>query len=236
MKLLVGVVKEKDAIEALKGGCDIIDIKNPIEGSIGANFPSVIRKVREVVPKNFEISACIGDMPNLPGTASLAALGAASCNVNYIKVGLKGAKTKKEAIYLVENVVKTVKGFDKSKKVAVSVYGDYKRAKTLNPMLLPEVVYRTGADVTMLDTTIKDGKIFDFLEIEQLKEFVEKSHKLGLLATLAGSLGKEDVELVSEAGADILGVRGSVCDGDRIKGGIKSSLVRELVEKIRNLS
>ena len=237
MKLLVSVMDEKETVEALKGARDIIiDIKNPKEGSLGANFPYMIAKVNRVIPNGVETSAAIGDMPNLPGTASLAALGTAACGVNYVKVGLKGLKTKEEAIYLMKNVVKAIKEFDKSIKVVAAGYGDYIRSKTLDPMIIPEVAYKSGADVAMIDTAIKDGKkLFDFLEVSDLKNFVKKAHGMGLMASLAGSLGKEDVEIVYSTGADVLGVRGAVCTKrDRI-GGLKSNLVKELAEKVTRM-
>lgn len=234
LKLLVSVVDEKEAVEALKGGAHIIDVKNPREGSLGANFPYMITKIREVIPKHTEISAAIGDIPNLPGTASLAALGLASCGVNYVKVGLKGPKNKREAIYLMNNVVKAVKEFNKYIKVVVTGYGDYKRAETLNPMLIPDITYHSGADIAMLDTAIKDGrKLTDFLKLSYLKKFVRKTHKRGLIAALAGSLGKEDVKGIYKTNVDILGVRGSVCSrGNRLKGKIRSELVRNLAKEI----
>jgi uncharacterized protein (UPF0264 family) len=77
LKLLVSVVNKAEALDSLRGGAHILDVKNPKEGSLGANFPRVIKQVREVTPKTLEVSATIGDLPNLPGTASLAALGAA---------------------------------------------------------------------------------------------------------------------------------------------------------------
>lgn len=39
MKLLVSPINKEEAIAAYKGGADIIDVKNPKEGSLGANFP-----------------------------------------------------------------------------------------------------------------------------------------------------------------------------------------------------
>ena len=51
----------------------------------------------------------MGDVPNLPGAMSLAALGAATTGVNYIKAGLYGLKTKEEAVYLMQSVTRAVK-------------------------------------------------------------------------------------------------------------------------------
>ena len=93
-------MNEKEAFEAIAGGADIIDVKNPQEGSLGANFPWVIKRIREITPKNIQVSCTLGEVPNLPGSISLAALGAASLGVDYIKVGLYGFKTAQEAVCL----------------------------------------------------------------------------------------------------------------------------------------
>ena len=78
MKLLISPMNEKEAQEAIAGGADIIDVKNPAEGALGANYPWVIRRIREITPKNLEVSCTIGEVGNHPGAVSLAALGAAS--------------------------------------------------------------------------------------------------------------------------------------------------------------
>jgi len=86
MKVLVSPMNVAEALQAIEGGADIIDVKNPAEGSLGANFPWVIREISEIAKKHGkEISATTGDMPFKPGTASLAALGAAVAGADYIK-------------------------------------------------------------------------------------------------------------------------------------------------------
>jgi uncharacterized protein (UPF0264 family) len=47
MKLLISPINKEEAIIASRGGADIVDVKNPKEGSLGANFPWVIRDVKE---------------------------------------------------------------------------------------------------------------------------------------------------------------------------------------------
>ena len=50
MRLLVSVTDAAEARLAVAGGVDIVDVKNPAEGSLGAPSPAVIAAVREVVP------------------------------------------------------------------------------------------------------------------------------------------------------------------------------------------
>ena len=125
MKLLVSVVNKTEAQDSIKGGADIIDVKNPKEGALGANFPHVIQAVKQVMPKNLELSATIGDLPNLPGTASLAALGAAVSGADYVKAGLFGVKTIEETTILMTEVVKAVKNYNSNLKIIASGYADF---------------------------------------------------------------------------------------------------------------
>ncbi|MFB0544840.1 MAG: (5-formylfuran-3-yl)methyl phosphate synthase, partial [Asgard group archaeon] len=103
MKLLASVVNVEEAKAAIIGEAHIIDVKNPDEGSLGANFPQVIREIsslKMLFRNGFEVSAAVGDAPNLPGTISLACVGAATAGADYVKIGLFGVKNEKEAIYM----------------------------------------------------------------------------------------------------------------------------------------
>ena len=104
MRLLVSVVSADEVEAALAGGADIVDVKNPVEGSLGAPSPAVIAQVRAAVAADVPVSAAIGDMPNLPGTAALAALGAARSGATFVKVGLWGVSTESEAVALLRTV------------------------------------------------------------------------------------------------------------------------------------
>lgn len=222
-------------MEAIAGGADIIDVKNPNEGPLGANFPAVIKRIRQITPTNIEVSCTIGEVPNLPGSMSLAALGAATTGVNYIKAGLYGLKTREEAIYLMQNINKAVKDYDSSIKVVASGYGDAGRTGSVDPSFVPKIASEAQADIAMLDTAIKDGKnLFTFLTKPQIRSFVEEAHDYGLKAALAGSLQKKDLPAVYVLGADVVGLRGAACTfSDRVNGQITREKVRELVEAVK---
>jgi uncharacterized protein (UPF0264 family) len=228
-------MNEKEALQAIAGGADIIDVKNPQEGPLGANYPWVIKKIREITPKNIEVSCTLGEVPNLPGSISLAALGAASLGVDYIKVGLYGFTNDQEAIYLLDNVNRAAKEYNPRVKVVVAGYADAERIGGLDPMQIPEITLKSHADVAMLDTAIKDNKnLFDFLNAEKIKKFIDYAHYLGLQAALAGTLRKNDLPILHALGADIVGIRGAACsNNDRVSGELKTELVRDLVEIIK---
>jgi uncharacterized protein (UPF0264 family) len=236
LKLLISPKNETEAIEAIAGGADIIDVKNPKEGPLGANFPWVIRHIRQVTPANIEVSCTLGEAPNRPGSMALASLGAATTGVNYIKAGLYGLKTLEDAVYLMRSVTKAAKEYNSSIKVVASGYADANRISTVEPLLIPEIARESRADIAMLDTAIKDGKtLFTFLTKSQLQCFVDTAHSYGLKAALAGSLQKEDLPAVYALGADVVGLRGAACTlSDRVNGQITREKVQELVKIVEH--
>ena len=235
MKLLISPINKKEALEVIAGGADIIDVKNPKEGALGANYPWVIKQIKEVTPKNIEVSCTLGEVGNFPGSVSLAALGAASLGVDYIKVGLYGIKTSEEAIFLLQNVSRAAKECSPKIKIAVAGYADAEKIGAINPLFIPEIAHAAKVHVAMIDTSVKDDKnLFDHLSLGELKKFVDSSHSFGLEAALAGSLRKQDLTVVYSLGADIAGLRGAACtNSNRVTGQITRQLVAELVEAVR---
>jgi uncharacterized protein (UPF0264 family) len=237
MRLLVSVKNRVEALEAVEGGGHIIDVKNPDEGALGANFPWVIRQVKEVVPDGIEVSATIGDLPNLPGASSLAALGATVSGADYVKASLFGVETQAEAARLIGEVSRAAKEQNKTTRVIAAGYADYMKIGCLSPLEVPEIAYKAGADGTMIDVNVKThGGLFHHLSDGQLRRFVDDSHGFGLTVSLAGSLDRKDLARVYRIGADIVGVRRAVCrDKDRLRGAVHRDAVGELVEEIRRL-
>ncbi|MDO9098489.1 MAG: (5-formylfuran-3-yl)methyl phosphate synthase [Candidatus Methanoperedens sp.] len=232
MKLLVSPINVEEANLCRLGGADIIDVKNPKEGSLGANFPWMIKAVRKAAG-SVPVSATIGDFNYKPGTASLAALGAAVAGAEYIKVGLYDIQTKAQALDMLLNIVRSVKGYDINKKVVASGYSDFHRINSISPFELPSICARAGVDIVMMDTGIKDGKsTFDFFTEDELIDFVKLAKSHGLKTAIAGTLKFEDVQSLNRILPDIIGVRGCVCGGNR-NSAIKQKLVEQLKSDIR---
>jgi uncharacterized protein (UPF0264 family) len=229
MKLLVSPINVEEAHICRLAGVDIIDVKNPKEGSLGANFPWIIQAVKKAAG-NIPVSATIGDLNYKPGTASLAALGAAVAGAEYIKVGLYDIHTKEQALDMLVNIVRSVKDYDKNKKVVASGYSDYRRINSISPFELPAIGKKAGVDVVMMDTGIKDGRsTFEFLTEHQLTEFVARARSIGLKTALAGTIKFDNIQALKRIQPDIIGVRGCVCGGDR-----NSTIKKELVEKLKS--
>jgi uncharacterized protein (UPF0264 family) len=216
MRLLVSVADVAEARVAVEAGVDIVDVKNPAEGSLGAPAPGVIERVREIVPRERPVSAAIGDLPGLPGTAALAALGAARSGAAYVKVGLWGTSTADEAVAVLRAAREAVAGVA---AVIAGAYADAERMPSgpLPPAAVVVAARRAGVGGCLFDTAVKDGRgLFEWLDPEELAALVAEGHAAGLEMALAGALRVEDLSLVQATGADIAGVRAAACrDGRR---------------------
>jgi len=230
MRLLVSVMDAGEARLAAAAGADIVDVKNPAEGSLGAPTPAVIEAVRAAVPDALAISAAIGDMPDLPGTAALAALGAARSGARFVKVGLWGVSTEARAVVLLRAVRDAVAGVPGAVVVA-GAYADAERLAhaPLAAALLPDVARAAGVQVCLLDTAVKDGRgLLDWLSPDALSALVARAHDAGLQVALAGALRAEDLPVVRATAADIAGVRSAACGDGRRAGPLDAGRVRAL--------
>jgi (5-formylfuran-3-yl)methyl phosphate synthase len=226
MQLLVSPGDIEEARRSL--AADIIDVKKPSEGSLGANFPWVIREIKALSPK--PLSAAIGDFDYKPGGASLAASGAAHAGADYIKVGLM-FDGRQKADDLIRAVVRAVKDDFPRKFVVIAAYSDYERMGTISPFEMAPLAAAGGADFAMIDTGIKDGKsTFEFMDEHDLTRFTKENRGLGIGTALAGALKFDDIPVLKRIDPDIIGVRGMVCGGDRT-----ASIREDLVQKVRGM-
>ena len=227
MQLLVSPASVEEAKSAL--AADIVDVKRPEEGSLGASFPWIIRAIKDLTHK--PVSAAIGDFDCKPGGAALTALGAATAGADYIKIGLM-FDGEEEAEEVVRAVVRAVKETYPEKFVVVAAYSDWKRLETISPFDLVPIAARAGADITMVDTGIKDGRsTFEFMSEEDLVRFTRMNTELGIKTAIAGSLKFEDIGILRRINPEIIGVRGRGCGGDR-RAMVREELVMKAISMV----
>lgn len=230
MRLLISVRDPEEATAAVAGGADIIDIKNPDEGPLGAQTPAAIQAIRHVVPAAVPLSATIGDVPNRPGSVALAAFGAAVLGVQFVKVGLATPHGVTAASALLRHVIDAVSVLASPPGIVAVGFGDGPAHGALGPEEVVDAAAQAGAAVCMLDTIDKllGRSLRHALSEDRLAAFVLRARRAGMLTGLAGSLGAEDFDLVARLAPDIIGVRGAACDGDRWSGRIRCERVAAL--------
>jgi uncharacterized protein (UPF0264 family) len=235
MKVLISPVSLEEARVVAAGGADIVDLKNPAEGSLGASFPWIIREVAESLGgAPVTVSATLGDLPHKPGTAALAALGAIAAGARYVKAGLHGARDHRQAMEVMQAVVRTCRESGRVVTAVAAGYADHRRFGGLDPLTIVRVAAESGADVAMLDTAIKDGTtLFQALAPDELAGFVRAAHAADLQVALAGALRLDDLAALRRLGPDVVGIRGAVCRGQDRGATIDAGLVSAFVAAAR---
>ena len=234
MKLLVSVVSAAEARDALRGGADIVDVKDPAEGALGAPAPRVLDEIVEAVAGAAPVSVALGDLPDLPHTAALAARAAALAGAAYVKLGLRGVDTLPRAVALTEAVADAVCGVRGGPvRVIAAAYADAAalHPPALDPRLLPDLVARTGIAGALVDTSVKDGRgLYAWRGDDELAELVGRTRAAGASFAVAGQLRRGELRRVA---ADIVGVRSAVCRGGDRSDALDADLVAAALAEVR---
>jgi (5-formylfuran-3-yl)methyl phosphate synthase len=230
MRLLVSVVSAEEARRALAGGADIVDVKDPNEGALGAPSPRVLTDVVRAIGGAAPISVALGDLPELPHTAGLAARGAALSGARYVKVGLREVRELDAAAAIMGAVADAVGA---RTAVIAAAYAD---AHALDPPAfapawLPALVERTGIAGALVDTFVKDGRgLYAWCSEPELADLVARTRRAGGSFALAGQLRRGELRRVA---ADVVGVRSAVCRGGDRTGELEAELVAAAVAELR---
>jgi (5-formylfuran-3-yl)methyl phosphate synthase len=227
--LLVSVVSAEEAERAVAGGADIVDVKDPGEGALGAPAPRVLSEVARAVGGSAPLSVALGDLPDLPNTAALAARGAALSGADYVKVGLRGVREIDRAVAIMSAVAGAV---GDHVAVIAAAYADAGALDppALAPAWLPAVVERTGIAGALVDTFIKDGRgLYAWSSEAELAELIAGTHEAGGIFGVAGQLRRGELGRVE---ADVVGVRSAVCRGSDRTAHLEQDLVAAAVAEL----
>jgi uncharacterized protein (UPF0264 family) len=215
--LLASVRSLDEARIVLAAGVDVIDLKEPSAGALGAVSQDVARAVvtlsrRERVASGSEpgegnrplVSATIGDLPFTPEAIVPAVRAMAATGVDIVKIGLFDGD--------VDRTLDALRPIARGGVRLVAVmFAD--RAPDL--ALLPSL-RDAGFLGAMLDTADKkSGSLRAHLDGASLARFVAAARRQRLLCGLAGSLRLEDIAPLAVLGPDYLGFRGALCRAGR---------------------
>jgi (5-formylfuran-3-yl)methyl phosphate synthase len=206
--LLASVATPEEAALALALGADILDLKRPAAGALGAWPVAELRAAVARFGSGIPLSATIGDLPPVAALVVPAAEAVAETGVGYVKVGIfaggGGGGDPRACVAALAPLAA------RARLVAV-LMADQRPDLGLLPRLAA-----AGFAGAMLDTAGKrDGGLRRHLPDGELARFVAAARAEGLLCGLAGSLGLGDVAPLAALGPDYLGFRGALCGGRR---------------------
>lgn len=222
IRMLASVTNPEEAEIAVRAGADLIDLKNPKEGALGALPACTIRACLAAVAGRRLVSATIGDLPMEPDGVATAVAGTAATGVDIVKMGI-GAGGDPQAC-----IAAAAKARGTAALVGVIL------ADMTDPT--PDLVGAMadgGFIGVMLDTGLKDGcTLRDHRSADALTDFIGQARDAGLWAGLAGSLRLADIAPLAMLGPSILGFRGALCRGGARGDVIDPDRVADVVRSV----
>jgi (5-formylfuran-3-yl)methyl phosphate synthase len=235
MRLLVSVRNADEVAAALAGGADIIDAKEPSVGALGAVALSTFGGMCAALDARAPISAALGDAIDAVDAEALARAYTVA-GASFAKIGFAGTLGSFQVEQILRAAVRGIgeqrDGTASAGAIVAVAYADARRVNAIEPLALIECAISAGVRGVLLDTAMKDGPgLRGLVESTWLRTWVAAAHAAGLWVALAGKLTEDDVALAREADADIIGVRGAVCDGGRV-GVMSADKVRRFRDRI----
>ena len=219
--LLISVTSLDEARIALENGADLIDLKNPNAGALGALpvnvVQSVVAYVKQINPENMT-SATIGDVPMQPDLLCDSVTKVLETNVDYIKVGFFEAEDYQASLNALSHFTQL------GAKLIAVLFVEKKY-----PIGLIATIKQAGFVGVMLDTAEKNGRsLLTNVDEIGLLAFAKNAADNGLFFGLAGSLKSQHIAQLNKLNPTYLGFRGGVCQNNQ-----RTSLISP--EKIRQI-
>ncbi len=219
--MLASVTNPAEAEAVCAGGADIVDLKDPAKGALGALDVTVAADIVRALGKKRPVSAAAGSPRGAPAAFLDAVTAMAAAGVDYVKIGFSPEGSGADCVRALAPQAK------KTKLVGV-FFADC--APDLDLLRLMASNGFTGA---MLDTAKKGaGRLLDHMDIAALDGFIGRCRENRLMAGLSGSLEAPDVPRLLPLEPDYLGFRGSLCHGRMREGAIDPSSVRMIRDLI----
>jgi uncharacterized protein (UPF0264 family) len=199
--LFLASVRDAAETELVIGaGADIVDLKDPDAGALGALAPAAIEACVRAVGGRAPVSATVGDLPLEERSLRAAVLATAARGVDFVKLGLFPGGGAESALQGLTRLTSRI-------RLILVLFAD----------ALPEfdavtLAGRIGAAGLMLDTMGKNGVALpDLVAPQTLQALIASARARGLAIGLAGSLRAGDVPALLALGPDLLGFRGALC-------------------------
>lgn len=229
--LLVSVRDAAEALTALEAGADVIDVKEPANGSLGAADAATIESVVRAVGGRRPVTVALGELTDLVAGAQISRAQQMVSGVSLFKIGLAGCGAdrnwQRKLIEVIQEITSS-QGIKNSLRPVAVAYADWAVAASPEPKVVLQAAIELGCPALLVDTWRKNGNtLFDCWEAGALKKFVEQVRRHSMRIVLAGSLRGDDVARAASLGPDLVAARGAACSAGR-NSTVCGERVREL--------
>jgi (5-formylfuran-3-yl)methyl phosphate synthase len=223
-RMLASVADAAEAEVVLQLGADVIDLKDPRRGALGAVPIDAARDALAAVARRRETSAALGDPPYDEHALAAGARALAAMGVDTVKLAVDGP--------MLDRLGCSLQRLARDVSLVGMMFAD-----DAPDFALLAKLAGLGFKGAMLDTRDKSrGRLIDHLDVVRLNEFCAQCRALSLMSGLAGSLEAPDVPRLLLVRPDVLGFRGALCRAHDRRGAIDPqavALVRDLIPRER---
>lgn len=220
--MLASVNSVDEALMVLDAQVDIIDLKQPASGALGALDFDTVNEIVAVINGRCPVSATIGDLPMQPELIFNAVTIMAETGVDYIKIGFfpGGDWT--------GTLAKLARLKEKNLKLIAVLFAD-----TQPDFSVSSALKNAGFTGVMLDTMNKaQGSLTEVMDKQMIEQFVIHAKELQLVCGLAGSLRIKDINKLMAYQVDYLGFRGALCEQHNRVGQLSNKAIIEVQQAI----
>jgi uncharacterized protein (UPF0264 family) len=222
--MLASVNSVAEALLVLSADVDIIDLKQPALGALGALDMATAKQIVARIDGRCPVSATIGDLPMQPDSVFNAAKAMAETGVDYIKIGFFPGDDW-------QGTVKKLSVLTGQNRALIAVLF----ADTQPDLGIMSLLKEAGFTGVMVDTMNKQkGSLTQLMPKIEIAQFVTQAKALQLLCGLAGSLRLEDIPELITYQPDYLGFRGALCQEHNRVGQLNKQAVIQIKNAIKN--
>jgi dihydroneopterin aldolase len=220
-RFLASIAAPEEVEIALSGGADLVDLKDPATGALGALSLTAIERMLATIAGRRPVSAVTGDLPMDPDLLRSRVEATAATGVDFVKVGLFPDPA-------IHDCIRALAGPARTARLVGVLFAD--RSPDFELVTALAAAGFTGA---MIDTAGKGGgSLTTHLGADLIARFVAACRKHRLLCGLAGGLEPPDVPRLLALKPDVLGFRSALCGRDSRSGRLDPqavALIRALI-------
>lgn len=202
-QLLISVKNLAETELVLEAGVDIVDLKEPSVGALGALDLELTEQIVKLVDKKTITSATVGENHQTLLELTQATQARADLGVDIIKIAVGPLFNSSEFISQTQKLTST----------GIRLVAVFFADETIDHSLVAKLK-TAGFYGAMLDTQNKHKNLLQNFSQDGLQLFTKACQQHELKSGLAGSLRVTHIKELLENSPDYIGFRGGACEGD----------------------
>ncbi len=216
-QLLISIKNTAEALIALEAGADIIDLKDPSVGALGALDIQTSKDILQALRGAVIVSATAGEHHATVNALIADIKARAEIGIDVIKIPV--SELFLQADFWIEISKLTAKNI----KIVAVFFADE------NPdYQLLEMLQKSGFYGALLDTKNKLNGLLVLQSTNNLQLFTHLCHQHQLQSGFAGSLKSQHVEVLCEINPTYIGFRGGVCEKNLRESDLNGPKITEI--------